>query len=93
MADVTKLIEQDHRTVEGLFAQFKSDHSKDTALTICQEIEAHATAEEKVFYPVVRDDVPQGAGLRARAKTSTVKRARSSAGSRTQTRGTTSPIS
>ena len=63
MADVTKLIEQDHREVEGLFAQFKSDGSKATAMKICEELDAHAGAEEKVFYPVVRDEVPDGKTL------------------------------
>jgi hemerythrin superfamily protein len=63
MADVTKLIEHDHREVEGLFSQFKQDRSKQTALKICDELDAHAAAEEKVFYPVVRDDVPGGKDL------------------------------
>jgi hemerythrin superfamily protein len=61
--DVTKLIESDHREVENLFAQFKQDNSKSTAMKICSELDAHAAAEEKVFYPVVRDDVPDGKKL------------------------------
>jgi len=60
MADVTKLIETDHREVESLFAQFKSDSSKQTAMKICEELDAHADAEERVFYPAVRDAVPDG---------------------------------
>jgi hemerythrin superfamily protein len=60
MADVTKLIEQDHREVEGLFAQFKSGPGEDIALKICEELDVHAAAEEKVFYPVVKSDVPGG---------------------------------
>jgi hemerythrin superfamily protein len=63
MTDVTRLIETDHREVEGLFAQFKKDGSKSAALEICKELEAHADAEERVFYPVVRDDVPGGTKL------------------------------
>jgi hemerythrin superfamily protein len=63
VVDVTKLIEHDHREVEGLFAQFKSDRSKGTARKICDELDAHAEAEEKVFYPVVRADVPDGKRL------------------------------
>ena len=63
MADVTKLIETDHREVEGLFAKFKRDGAKETALQICDELDAHAGAEEAVFYPVVRSDVPDGAKL------------------------------
>jgi|SRR5689334_8311732 len=63
MPDVTKLIEADHREVENLFAQFKRDRSKQTALKICDEFDAHGSAEERVFYPVVRDDVPGGKSL------------------------------
>ena len=63
MPDVTKLIETDHREVEGLFAQFKSDGTKATALKICEELDAHASAEESVFYPAVKSDVPGGAKL------------------------------
>jgi hemerythrin superfamily protein len=63
VADITKLIEVDHREVESLFAQFKQDRSKATARRICDELDAHATAEEKVFYPVVRDEVPDGSKL------------------------------
>jgi hemerythrin superfamily protein len=57
MPDVTKLIEQDHREVEGLFQQFKSAPGKDLAMQICEELDAHAEAEEKIFYPVVKDEV------------------------------------
>jgi hemerythrin superfamily protein len=57
MPDVTKLIEHDHREVEGLFEQFKSSPSRDIAMQICQELDAHAEAEEKVFYPVVKTEV------------------------------------
>jgi hemerythrin-like domain-containing protein len=63
MTDVTQLIAHDHREVEGLFAQFRSDGAKGTALKICDELDAHADAEEKVFYPVVRADVPGGKKL------------------------------
>jgi iron-sulfur cluster repair protein YtfE (RIC family) len=63
VADVTKLIEQDHREVESLFAQFKSGGGEDVAETICEELEAHAAAEEAVFYPVVKSEVPGGAKL------------------------------
>jgi hemerythrin superfamily protein len=58
--DVTKLIEADHREVESLFAQFKQAGSKQLAMQICEELDAHASAEEQVFYPVVRDEVPEG---------------------------------
>jgi hemerythrin-like domain-containing protein len=63
MTDITQLIESDHREVEGLFMKFKEDGTKQIALQICEEIEAHASAEEAVFYPVVHDEVPDGAEL------------------------------
>jgi hemerythrin superfamily protein len=63
MTDVTLLIETDHREVEGLFAQFKQDRAKATAVKICDELDVHASAEEEVFYPVVRSDVPDGEKL------------------------------
>ncbi len=63
MPDVTKLIEADHREVESLFGQFKQAGSKSLAMKICDELDAHASAEERVFYPVVRDEVPEGRKL------------------------------
>jgi hemerythrin superfamily protein len=68
MPDVTMLIETDHREVESLFAQFKSDGSKATAMKICEELDAHADAEERVFYPVVREEVPEGGDLAKEAE-------------------------
>jgi len=68
MADVTKLIETDHREVESLFAKFKQTPAKDTAMQICEELDAHADAEERVFYPVVRDEVPGGDKLAKEGK-------------------------
>ncbi len=63
MTDVTKLIERDHREVESLFDKFRQERSKQTALKICDELDHHADAEEKVFYPAVRDEVPDGEKL------------------------------
>jgi hemerythrin superfamily protein len=63
MTDVTKLIETDHREVEALFSQYKEDGKKQTALKICEELDIHASAEELVFYPAVRDEVPDGQKL------------------------------
>jgi hemerythrin superfamily protein len=68
MPDVTMLIETDHREVESLFAQFKSDRSKATAMRICEELDAHADAEERVFYLVVREEVPEGGDLAKEAE-------------------------
>src|SRR3954452_13164962 len=57
MPSVIKLIEQDHREVEELFSQFEQSGDKNIAMKICQELDAHAAAEEKAFYPVVRAEV------------------------------------
>jgi hemerythrin superfamily protein len=60
MPDVTKLIEHDHREVEALFQKFKETGDGALASKICDELDAHAAAEEKSFYPVVRADLPYG---------------------------------
>ena len=57
MPSVIKLIEQDHREVEELFSQFEQSGDKSIAMKICHELDAHADAEEKAFYPVVRAEV------------------------------------
>jgi len=63
MPDVTKLIEQEHRQVEALFERFKESRDSDVLTKLCDELDAHAAAEEEAFYPVVRDDVPSGKKL------------------------------
>ena len=56
MADVTELIEQEHREVEALFAQFKQGPDKKIAMKICEELDHHTDAEEKVLYSVMRKE-------------------------------------
>src|SRR2546423_1091966 len=68
MPDVTKLIEQEHREVEALFQNFKDSGDAAFVSTICDELDAHAAAEEEAFYPVVRDDVTSGKKLANEAK-------------------------
>jgi hemerythrin superfamily protein len=63
MPDVTELIEHDHREVETLLHRFKENGDDALASKICDELDAHAAAEEKTFYPVVRDDLPNGKKL------------------------------
>jgi hemerythrin superfamily protein len=60
MADVTKLIEQDHREVEELFAKFKQTKDASVVATICDELDRHTAGEEKAVYPIVADMVPGG---------------------------------
>jgi hemerythrin superfamily protein len=68
MPDVTQLIEQEHRQVEALFDSFRESGDTDVLTKLCDELDAHAAAEEEAFYPVVRDDVPSGKKLTNEAK-------------------------
>lgn len=62
MPDVTTLMEQDHRELEGYFAQFKSSQDPKVAQTICEELDVHAAAEEQAVYPRFAEE--SAAGLR-----------------------------
>jgi len=58
MADVTKLLEQDHRDVEDLFAKAESTSgsAKQQVVTkIASELTIHAQVEEDFVYPAMRD--------------------------------------
>jgi hemerythrin superfamily protein len=68
MPDVTKLIEQEHRQVEALFDSFRTSGDAGVLTRLCDELDAHAAAEEEAFYPMVRDDVPSGKKLAKEAK-------------------------
>jgi hemerythrin superfamily protein len=72
--DATQLLTGDHNRVRGLFARFKeAKESDDTsematvAAKIFEDLEAHTTIEEEIFYPAVRqmdeelvEDVEEG---------------------------------
>jgi hemerythrin superfamily protein len=60
--DALSLLTGDHNRVRGLFARFEAakeaeDVGQMTALaaTIFEELTAHTTIEEEIFYPAVRD--------------------------------------
>lgn len=59
--DAVELLIADHENVKALFEQYEklSDRSpvkkKKIALEICLELTKHATAEEEIFYPAVRE--------------------------------------
>ena len=68
MPDVIELIEREHRQVEALFQNFRETGNSALVSNICDELDAHAAAEEQAFYPVVRDDVPSGKKLAGEAE-------------------------
>jgi hemerythrin superfamily protein len=62
--DALALLKQDHRSVEGLFAEFeKASKAEDDAAKgvvverICAALSVHAAIEEEIFYPAVRDAI------------------------------------
>ena len=68
MPDVIELIEREHRQVEALFQNFRETGNSALVSNICDELDAHAAAEEEAFYPVVRDEVPSGKKLAREAE-------------------------
>jgi hemerythrin-like domain-containing protein len=54
MADVITLLNQDHREVEQLFAEFRSTQDPAVVDQICEELTVHAAVEEEVVYPVLK---------------------------------------
>lgn len=62
--DAITLLKQDHKTVEALFKKFeKTGESakvaqRDLAEKIVHELSVHAAIEEQVFYPAIREAVP-----------------------------------
>jgi hemerythrin superfamily protein len=58
-ADVTQLLELDHREVEDMFQQFEQSEDDDEkewlAQRICLSLTVHTEIEEKVFYPQARE--------------------------------------
>ena len=61
--DAVALLKDDHRTVEGLFAQFEKatgDGRKEKlARQICLELTVHAQIEEEIFYPACESKVEE----------------------------------
>jgi len=64
MPDIIDLVLKDHLKVAGLFEELTSAKTaarqKSLFAEVTEALEAHATAEEKVLYPRVRKDVPEG---------------------------------
>ena len=60
-----RLLENDHRKVEGLFERYRttSDGKREIVEGITRELSIHMAAEEKEFYPVIRTAIPDGESL------------------------------
>lgn len=63
--DATRLLEQDHREVEQLFEQFEqatgdTERKGQVVEKIITELSIHAAIEEEVFYPAVKEALPEG---------------------------------
>jgi hemerythrin superfamily protein len=60
-----RLLENDHRKVEGLFDRYRtaSDGKRQIVEDITRELSIHMAAEEKEFYPVIRTAIPDGKSL------------------------------
>jgi hemerythrin superfamily protein len=63
--DATKLLEQDHKEVEGLFKKFEKAGDRayktkqELADKIIEELTIHAEIEEEIFYPAVKREAEQ----------------------------------
>lgn len=58
--DAIALLKADHRKVESLFEQFESASAaskQKIAEQICTELKIHATIEEEIFYPALKDKI------------------------------------
>jgi hypothetical protein len=57
-----ELLKHDHREVESLFAELKSETSDERKLelgrSICIELTVHAQIEEELFYPAAKEALP-----------------------------------
>ena len=65
LTDAIELLIADHKSVKALFQTFKKiqdregaeDEKADVVQRICSELTVHATIEEEVFYPAVRQAI------------------------------------
>jgi hemerythrin superfamily protein len=68
MPDPIEMLEQDHRRVEELYAQWQQGKDRTVAQQICLELTVHALVEEQSVYPVLAESVPQGEELEEEAE-------------------------
>jgi hypothetical protein len=58
--DATALLKKDHDDVNAMFEEFETadeDRKFELAAEICQALTVHATIEEEIFYPQVREAI------------------------------------
>jgi hypothetical protein len=59
--DGLKLLAEDHRRVEALFAEFENSSGKHNKArlvqTICTELKVHTLIEEEIYYPAIKGEV------------------------------------
>ncbi|HZP29562.1 MAG TPA: hemerythrin domain-containing protein [Acidimicrobiia bacterium] len=67
MPDGYETLQQDHREVERLFEKYRSAKDDAIAREICAALTLHTEVEEQVVYPLLREQVPNGATLSVRA--------------------------
>ena len=62
--DAVELLTDDHRRVEGLFAQLEGPGGPGPSAPLVQELvrelSVHAAIEEQVLYPALRKELPEG---------------------------------
>jgi hemerythrin superfamily protein len=62
LMDAITLLKQDHKVVEKLFKQFEKTtqpaQQRKLAMQVIEELSVHAAIEEMVFYPAIRERVP-----------------------------------
>lgn len=76
--DACELLDADHIAVKHLFVEYArlaaapsapgAADREALAMKICQELSVHAQIEEEIFYPALREAVPDAAGLLAEAQ-------------------------
>jgi hemerythrin-like domain-containing protein len=64
MAHLTRFLLQDHARINRAFdAYSKAPSNLDSALAACNEFEIHATVEEELVYPILRDELEEAKEL------------------------------
>lgn len=60
--EATSILRADHKVVSGLFREYRrakgADEKRRLIGLICRELTIHAQVEEEIFYPAVREAIP-----------------------------------